>query len=307
MKDRIVLAGGSGFLGRRLAQELAADNDVVILTRSPRANTGAIRECAWDGRSQGEWIKEIDGAKAVVNVAGSNVNCRYTPAMRKEIVDSRVQSVEAIGEAIRRCATPPKVWVQASSLAIYGDAGDRICDENAPHGTGFPVQTCQFWEQALARETTPHTRKVVLRISFVLDRGRGALATLEKLVRCFLGGRVASGRQYISWIHWRDMNAMFRWAIERPDVEGVYNATAPAPATNAEFMAHLRRALHRPWSPPAPTFAVHVGAFFMQTEPMLALTGRRCVPKRFLDKGFEFAFPELTGALADVYPKYQPR
>lgn len=302
MKDRIVLAGGSGFLGMRLAHELAAaDYDVVVLTRSPRA--GKIRECSWDGRSQGEWAREIDGAKAVVNLTGRNVNCRYTPANRKEIIESRVHSVEAVGEAIRRSATPPKVWVQTSSLAIYGDPGDRICDEKAPHGQGFPVETCELWEDALARQSTPHTRHAILRIGFVLDRGRGALATLEKLVRCFLGGRVASGRQYMSWAHWRDMNTMFRWAIERPDIEGVFNATAPAPVTNAEFMAEMRHALRRPWSPPAPALAVHVGAFFMRTEPVLALTGRRCVPKRFSDKGFEFAFPELAGALRDVYAK----
>src|SRR5687767_604890 len=148
MKDRIVLAGGSGFLGMRLAHELAAaDYDVVVLTRSPRV--GKIRECAWDGRSQGEWAKEIDGAKAVVNLTGRNVNCRYTPANRKEIIESRVQSVEAVGEAIRRSTNPPKVWVQTSSLAIYGDAADRVCDESAPHGTGFPVETCELWEQAL--------------------------------------------------------------------------------------------------------------------------------------------------------------
>lgn len=303
MKDRIVLAGGSGFLGMRLAQELAAEHDVVILTRSPRPSGSGIRECAWDGRSQAAWIKEIEGSKAVVNLAGSNVNCRYTSAKRREIVNSRVESVQAVGEAIRRCATPPKVWVQASSLAIYGDSGERICDESAPHGEGFPVETCELWEAALNREATPHTRKVVLRIGFVLDRGRGALATLEKLVRAFLGGRVASGRQFISWIHWRDMNAMFRWAVELPDIEGVFNATAPAPVTNAEFMAHLRRALRRPWSPPAPRLAVHVGAFFMRTEAMLALTGRRCVPQRFMDKGFKFRFPELAGALSDVYTK----
>jgi uncharacterized protein (TIGR01777 family) len=297
-KKRVILAGGSGFLGNRLAQELIArDYDVIILTRNPRGSG----QFQWDGKTVGAWGRELDGAYAVVNVAGSNVNCRYTPAKRREIVDSRVDSVHAIGKAIAACANPPKVWVQASSLAIYGNTHDRWCDENAPHGSGFPVETCQLWEEALRAQNTPRTRKVVLRIGFVLDAGRGALATLEKLVRCFLGGRVSNGHQYISWIHWRDMNEMFRLAIERDDIEGVFNATAPEPVTNAELMARLRKALHRPWCPPAPAWAVHIGAFFMGTEPMLALTGRRCAPKGFVEKNFAFRFAELEAALGDIY------
>lgn len=297
-KQRVILAGGSGFLGNRLAQELIArDYEVIILTRNPHG----IGQIHWDGKTVGAWGRELDGAYAVVNLAGKNVNCRYTSANRREIVDSRVDSVHAIGKAITACANPPKVWVQTSSLAIYGNTHDRWCDENAPHGTGFPVETCQLWEEALRAQNTPRTRKVVLRIGFVLDAGRGALATLERLVRYFLGGRVGNGRQYISWIHWQDMNEMFRWAIERNEIEGVFNATSPEPVTNAELMTGLRKALHRPWSPPAPAWAVHLGAFFMRTEPMLALTGRRCTPKRFLETHFVFRFPQFETALSHIY------
>lgn len=300
--QRVVLAGGSGFLGTRLAEELAARNyEVVILTRKPRQSSGSARERHWDGQSLAQWAAELDGATAVVNLAGRSVNCRYTPQNRRDINESRVRSTNVIRAAIAGCAAPPAVWVQASSLALYGDAGERWCDENTPPGEGFPVETCRLWERAFDDAVTPRTRKVLLRIGFALDKGRGALATLERLVRCFLGGTTGSGRQYISWIHWRDLNAMFLWAIERNDIAGVFNATAPNPVTNAEFMRELRRALHRPWTPPAPAPLVHIGSWMMRTEASLALTGRRCTPRRFLSSGFPFVFTDLGLALADIY------
>jgi len=302
--QRVVLAGGSGFLGTRLAEELTARNyDVVILTRKPRQSSGPVRERPWDGQTLAEWATELDGATAVVNLAGRSVNCRYTPENRRDINESRVQSTNVIGAAIARCALPPPVWVQASSLALYGDAGERVCDESAQPGEGFPVETCLLWERAFNDAVTPRTRKVALRIGFALDAGRGALSTLERLVRCFLGGTVGNGRQYISWIHWRDLNAMFLWAIERNDLTGIFNATAPNPVTNAEFMRELRRVLHRPWTPPAPAPLVHIGSWLMRTEASLALTGRRCAPRRFLASGFPFAFNELRPALAEIYSR----
>jgi uncharacterized protein len=147
--QRVVLAGGSGFLGTRLAEALSARHyEVVILTRRPRPGAGAVRERQWDGETVTDWRTELDGAAAVVNLAGRSVNCRYTPQNRQEINESRVRSVGAIAQAIGQCVSPPPVWVQASSLAIYGDAGERWCDEAAPPGAGFPVETCLLWEKA---------------------------------------------------------------------------------------------------------------------------------------------------------------
>ena len=165
---RIILAGGTGFLGRLLAKALADRGDeVVVLTRRPEADGSAARAVYWDGRTMGPWVAELEGADAVVNLAGKNVSCRYTPEALREIIASRVDSVHVIGDAIRRCLNPPAVWVQTGSLAIYGDAGDRICDEEAPAGQGIPVETCLRWEQAFADSLTPATRRVWLRISFV--------------------------------------------------------------------------------------------------------------------------------------------
>jgi len=298
---RVILAGGSGFLGKSLACELAAKGyAITVLTRQPGPDSVSANQVAWDGKSLGDWASLLDGAETVVNLTGKSVNCRYTQANRKEIIESRVDSVNVIGQAISRCAVPPKSWVQAGSLAIYGDAGDRICDESAPPGEGFPVETCLLWEQAFNSINTPHTRKVFLRIGFALGPDGGALETLSHLTKAFLGGAVGSGRQYISWLHNHDLNQLFLASIERADIDGVFNATGPNPVTNSEFMRELRRVIGRPWSPPAPAWAVRLGAALIGTEGELALTGRRCVPTRWLEKGFEFKYHALDDALRDA-------
>jgi uncharacterized protein (TIGR01777 family) len=302
MKPRVVLAGGSGFLGQALARELVGKGcEVVVLSRGASRDSNGIRQSHWDGRTVSEWVDSIDGAQAIVNLTGRSVNCLHTPEHRREIMDSRVDSVRVLGEAMKGCAQPPRVFVQASSLAIYGDPGDRWCDEDAPHAEGFSEEVCKRWEAEFEKIDSPGLRKIVMRIGIVLEADKGALPVLARLTRFFLGGRVGNGRQYISWIHVADLTRMFVEAIERSDLSGAFNATGPNPAANAEFMRELRRALHRPWSPPVPAWATRIGAFFMRTEPSLALTGRRCRPKRFLENGFHFEFPDLRRALADLF------
>ena len=300
-QKRIVLAGGSGFLGQSLAAVLLDRGyEVIVLSRSPVAEPGRHRQVAWDGKTVGEWAQHLDGARAVVNLTGKSVNCRYTPENRREIDESRVNSVNAVGQAILRCQQPPGVLVQAASLALYGDPGDRWCHEASPRGEGFPAETCSLWEGAVNAIPTPRTRQVILRIGFALGRNGGALGTLAKLAGWYLGGTVGSGRQYISWIHLDDLNQMFLWAIERDEVAGAFNATGPNPVPNAEFMRELRHALRRPWSPPAPVWAVKIGSWLMGTEASLALSGRRCAPQRFLEIGFPFRFLHLGQALKDL-------
>lgn len=304
MTGRIILAGGSGFLGQSLAETLHGKGyEVIVLGRSASRQTATARHVQWDGRTVGEWAGLLEGAQAIVNLTGRSVNCRHTPAHRREIIESRVDSVRALGEALGKCSRPPQVFAQASSLAIYGDPGDRWCDEDAPHAEGFSETVCELWEGAFAAIHRLGMRKVVLRIGIVLGADGGALPVLARLTRWFLGGAVGNGRQYISWIHIADLNRMFVEAIERNDLAGAFNATGPNPETNAEFMRELRHALHRPWSPPVPAWATRIGARLMGTEASLALTGRRCRPKRFLESGFHFEFPELRRALADLFPR----
>jgi len=298
---RIILAGGSGFIGMALARELIRrGHEVVVLTRSPRTRMDGVREDVWDGKNPGEWIKLLNGAEAVVNLTGKNINCPHTPENLRAITASRVDSVSALAAALSQVKTPPRVWVQASATGFYGDMQDRLCEENSPNGTDALSQICRDWENAFAGANLPQTRKVTLRIGFVLGRESGALPVLAKLTKLFLGGAVGSGRQYLSWIHLADLVQMFVAAIEQENLSGTFNAVAPNPVTNEEFMRELRRALHRPWSPPAPEFAVRLGARLMGSEPSLALVSQRCAPNRFLAAGFAFQFSQLAPALDDL-------
>jgi uncharacterized protein (TIGR01777 family) len=216
------------------------------------------------------------------------------------ILDSRVDSVRAIGAALRAVDSPPAVWVQQSTAHIYGDTGDEVLDDSSPPGTGFAPDVGRAWEAALAEATLPSVRTVALRTSFVLGRSGGALGTLARLARWFLGGTVGTGRQWLSWIHIDDMNAIALRALTDATMSGNFIATAPNPVTNREFMAELRRVLGRPWSPPAPAPLVRVGAWLMRTDPELALLGRRVVPSRLMADGFTFRFPDLRPALEDL-------
>jgi uncharacterized protein len=294
----IVIAGGSGFIGRALAKEFFSRGfSVTVLTRSPRARNDGTQEVFWDGKTAGDWHLTLDGAQAVVNLAGKTINCPHTARNLAEIAASRVNSVNAIADAVKRIKMPPRVWVQASAVGVYGGTGDRICDETAPAGDDALSGICRKWEGAGALVNLPQMRKVVLRIGFVLGRDGGALPVLRKMTNWFLGGAAGNGRQFISWIHLADLARMFAAAVEDDKLSGVYNAVGPNPATNAEFMRTLRHTLHRPWSPPAPPFAVKLGARLIGSEGSLALVGQRCVPKRFLETGFQFEFADLAPAL----------
>ena len=303
-RPKVVLAGGSGFLGTSLGHELTRRGyDVVVLTRQATLD-GPFRSVQWDARTPGPWITELEGAAAVVNLVGRSVDCRKNEKNRREILESRVDSVHALAEAFRRCRKPPAVWVQTGTLHIHGDTWDEVLDESSPIGEGFAPMVGKAWEAALNEaELPPDVRTVILRISFVLGRNGGALIALARLARWFLGGTVASGRQYISWIHIDDLNEMFCRAIEDPRMTGIYAATAPGPVTNHQFMRELRRALRRPWSPPTPAPLVHLGSLLLRTDSTLATLGRRCVPTRFMKEGFTFRFPVLPEALDDLLGK----
>jgi uncharacterized protein (TIGR01777 family) len=303
MKPRIVLAGGSGFIGQSLSPFLLSKNyEVIVLTRAGSDHRGAVRNVHWDGKTLDAWLELVNGAFAVVNLTGRSINCRHTSENRREIIDSRVNSVRVLGQAIARCAQPPKAFVQIVGVGIYGNKGERICDEATEPGDDFVAEICQKWEAAFDSVDAPNTRKVLLRLGVALGPNGGFLGLLGRLTRWFLGGHVGSGLQYISWIHITDLSRMVSTSIENRELTGVFNATSPNPVTNAELMRELRRALHRPWSPPVPEFAARIGSWLMGTEADLALVSQRCIPKRFLENGLHFEFPELRSALANIYP-----
>jgi uncharacterized protein (TIGR01777 family) len=302
-REKVIIAGGSGFLGMNLAPALAGSGyDVRIVSRSRPAADGDWKHVPWDGRTVGDWSGVLEGAKAIVNLAGRSVDCVKTPDHRDEILRSRVESTRAIGQALLRVKNPPTVWVQMSTAHIYGDPPTTVCDEDSATGHGLAPFVGRAWEEAYRAAALPEMRQVILRTSFVLGQPGGALRHLAFLARIGLGGTVGRGKQGISWLHQDDMNRLFLRAIEDGSMRGTYVATAPNPVSNAEFMRHLRKALGVPFGLPATEWMVRVGApLVMKTDPELALYGRYCVSKRLADEGFEFAFTDVALALQDVF------
>ena len=301
---RVVIAGGSGFLGVSLASSLAeAGADVVILSRS-RPVDGPWRHAPWDGRALGDWAGELDGAAGLVNLAGRTVDCIKTPDHRDEILRSRVESTRVLGAAVAAASTPPPVWVQMSTAHIYGDPL-VLCTKTSAFGEGLAPFVGRAWEAAFAESLRAGQRGVVLRTSFVIGRdrgaGAGAMGRLRTLVRFRIGGRVGSGRQGMSWIHEADMNALFQRALTDPTMQGAYIASAPDPVSQAEFMRTMRRSLGVRIGLPTTAAMVRIGApLVMRTDPDLALYGRYVVSERLRADGFAFRFPELGEALADL-------
>ncbi len=300
---RIVIAGGSGFLGLNLARHLARHGcEVIILARRSKVQEGPWTHAQWDGRTVGAWADFLDGAAGLVNLAGRSVDCVKTPDHCDEILRSRVESTRVLGRALKRVNKPPPVWVQMSTAHRYGDPPEVVCDEDSAFGYGLAPFVGQAWEEAYSEAVLPGMRQVIFRTSFVLGRSGGALPRLAKLVRWGLGGKVGHGRQGISWIHEHDMNRLFAWALANDQVQGAYLATAPHPVSNSEFMRELRRVLGKPFGLPTPAWMVRLAApLIMGSDPDLALYGRYCVSRRLREEGFEFIFPDLASALEDLY------
>ncbi|MGH9823508.1 MAG: TIGR01777 family oxidoreductase [Blastocatellia bacterium] len=298
---KAILAGGSGFLGQSFARLLADRGDeIVIFSRRCETERNGLRFVNWDGKNPGFWMREVDGADYLFNFTGRSVNCLYNETNKREILDSRVDSVRVLHQAIGECRNPPRLFCQAGSLAIYGDTATD-CDEGSPHGDGFSAEVCKKWEEEFFSQTHAGVRACFFRIGFALGTNEGALGSLMKLTRYYLGGTVGKGNQYISWIHIDDLNAMFLFALENSSLEGVYNATGPAPVTNRSFMSALRRTMGKPWSPPIPALLVKIGArVIIKTDASLALTGRKCYPRRIMAGGFRFRYNDVASALTNL-------
>jgi len=303
----IVIAGGSGFIGVSLGLHLATLGiPVVMLSRNAPKAAGAWRHVPWDARTLGPWTSALDGAAAVVNLAGRSVDCVKTPDHCDEILRSRVESTLVLGRAMRVVAEPPPVWVQMSTTSIHGDPPQVVCDEDSPPGYGFAPFVGKAWEEAFHSAAMPGQRKVILRTSFILGRdrgaGSGALSRLRTVVRLGLGGAIASGTQGISWIHETDMNRLLERSMTDATMEGVFNAATPNPLPQRQFMRELRAAMRMPIGLPATAWMVHLGAkLFLRTDGDLAIYGRYVISRRLREAGFEFRFPQLRDALADLF------
>lgn len=302
-RPRMVIPGGSGYLGRFVIDHFARRGwEVVVLRRGSGEVPGAARTLAWDGRSLGEWAEALEGAAAVLNMAGRSVNCRYDDRNRQEIYASRLDSTRVLGEAIGRCETPPRVWINASSATIYRHAQDRPMDETTGEiGSGFSVDVCCKWEGTLWEAVTPRTRKVAFRTALVLGKGPGGvLEPFVGLVRLGLGGAMAGGAQFVSWVHSEDLVRSIEWVIGHDALEGPVNCASPHPVSNRDFMRLLRRQCGRSWGLPSTRWMLEFGAMLMGTETELILKSRRVVPGRLLESGYEFRYSDLDAALSDL-------
>ena len=321
---RVVIAGGSGFLGTSLAEYLTArDWEVTILSRHSRrllqekrglSRAEPPRPCPWkfipwDARSISEWTACLDGADGLVNLVGRTVDCIKTPDHCDEILRSRVEATRVLGMACRSLASPPTAWVQMSTAHIYGDPPSAWCDEDSPFGYGLAPTVGKAWEESFAAALLPSQRGVVLRTSFVIGRDRGAgggaLSKLAPLARLGLGGTVGSGTQGMSWIHEQDMNRLFERGLVDASMSGAYVASAPHPVCNRDFTRELRRAVPWPKLPlalPAFEWMVRVAApLILRTDPEIALYGRYVTSRRLADEGFPFEYPRLPEALAACF------
>lgn len=294
---KIIVAGGSGFIGEPLVRRfLARGDDVTVLTRN-LSSVHAGRAVPWNPPSEGSWMNDVADADVVINLAGENVGGgRWTAARKKRIVESRVAATSALVSAMARKPERSRTLISASAIGIYGDRGDEQLDESAAPGSGFLAEVTRRWEE-LARGAEPVARLVILRIGIVLASNGGALAKLLLPFRLGAGGPMGNGRQWMSWIDREDVLRLIEWSIDHETARGIYNATAPAPVTNREFAKALGHTLHRPAVLPAPAFALRLALGAEMANEML-LGGQRVLPMRATEEGFQFAYPELAAALA---------
>ena len=306
---KIVVPGGTGQIGRVLVQALRRRGDeVVVLSRGAAREPGVV---AWDGRTPGAWAKEIDGADAVINLAGRSVNCRYNKANLTEMLASRIDSTRAVAQAIAAASRPPRVWLQASTATIYAHRFDAANDEatgiigghepDVPGYWRYSIEIAEAWERELAAANTPHTRKVAMRMAIMMAPDRdGVFGILHRLTRLGLGGPIAGGAQYMSWIHDRDLARAVTWLLDREDVEGAVNVAAPEPLPQREFMRVLRAAAGVPFGLGGTRWMIEMAAVVHRTDSELLLKSRRVVPSRLLDAGFRFDFPSWPAAARDL-------
>jgi len=306
---KVVIAGGTGQIGQVLVRAfLERGDDVVVLSRGGRSEARLV---SWDGRTLGPWASELDGAEAVMNLAGRSVNCRYTLANVTEMLRSRVDATLVVGEAIQRSPRPPRVWLQMSTATIYAHRFDAGNDEatgviggdepDAPRRWDFSVEIAKAWERALWTAELSVTRRVALRSAVMFSADPSVhLDLLLRLVRLGLGGPISGGRHYVSWIHERDFVRAVLFLLDRDDLDGAVNLASPRPLPQREFMAALRAAARMPIGIPAARWMAEIGAFVLRTDTELILKSRRVAPRRLLEAGFRFEFPDWRDAARDL-------
>ncbi|WP_018932175.1 TIGR01777 family oxidoreductase [Gracilibacillus lacisalsi] len=293
MTSKVVLAGGTGFIGQYFQQKFEVlGYKVILIARKAPAIT-------WNDHES--MVDALENAEMVINLAGKSVNCRYHEQNKKDILQSRTGTTKLLGDAVAACENPPRLWVNASTATIYRHAEDRPMTEiDGEIGTGFSVDVATKWENTFFRCNTPQTRQVALRIAIVLGPDGGVITPYKNLVKFGLGGIQGNGKQMFSWIHVEDLFQIIVFLNKHEELEGVFNCSSPNPIPNHHLMKVLREQLNRPVGLPAPTPLLELGSFFLRTETELILKSRWVIPKRLLDAGYTFRFPTIEQTLADI-------
>lgn len=299
MKKRILIFGGSGFVGLDSAQYFQDKGyEVIIVSRSSRAEL-PFETWIWDGKTPGEWANKFQSDDIVINLAGYTINCIHNEENRKIILDSRIDSVAVLNQAILDAKTPPRLFFQAGSLAMFNNTG-ILSDENAPMSSGFTAEVSIKWEEEFYKTKLPNTRKVFGRFGFILGNNGGAYPMLIRLCKSFLGGAAGSGKQNLSWIHIEDVMRIVQFCIES-DTKGSINVCNPTPSSNKTFMKALRDSVSRPWSPPAPAFMIKlIAQHVLKTAPSLILDSTEAKPSALLKLGFEFKHSDINRVATEL-------
>ncbi len=293
MNKKVVLAGGTGFIGEFFEKRFKdLGYDVLIISRqSPHIN--------WS--DQAGIVQSMEHADMLINLAGKSVDCRYNSKNKEEILTSRISTTKILGTAILKCENPPPLWINSSSATIYRHAEDRpMTEEEGEIGTGFSVDVAREWENTLFSFHLPQTRQVALRIAIVLGESGGVMTPFKNLVKFGLGGVQGSGKQMFSWIHIEDLFEIVLFLKDKQQLRGVFNCSAPNPITNRELMNHLREEMNRKLGIPSPTWMLEIGAVFIRTETELILKSRWVVPERLQKAGFTFKYNKIEEALHQV-------
>lgn len=304
MSKRILISGATGFIGRVLCRRLVKEGyEVVALSRDPtRGNESLpnqVNIVRWDTKTAEGWDDYADGAYAIINLAGESIaSGRWTQQKKHRILESRLNAGEAVLQAVERVENKPKVVMQASGIGIYGNRNDEILDEFSPAGSGFLVEVAKQWEQTTEKVEAMGVRHVIIRTGVVLGAGGGFLSRVLLPFRLFVGGRLGSGKQWIPWIHIDDEIGAIVFLMEKENLQGVFNLTAPNPLTSKEFFRFLGKAMRRPSWLPVPGFVLRV--FLGEMAKELILSGQRAMPKRLLESGYEFLYPQAELALREI-------
>lgn len=296
--ENILLAGGSGFLGRSLENFFQkAGFEVHILTRNPKAKN----EIYWDAKSLGDWATEVEWADALINLTGKSVDCRYTDQNKNEILASRIDSTRILAEAVQRAKNPPNVWLNAASATIYVHSEtQQMTEDDGIIGDDFSMNVCKKWEAEFFKHDLLSTRRVALRATIVMGKGGGAYPKLKQIAKLFLGGKQGSGNQFISWIHSVDFCAAVHFIMDHPEFVGAVNVAAPNPLRNKDFMELLRKSVNLPYGIGQPKWLLELGARIIGTESEILLKSRNVIPERLLEKGFKFRYETAKECLEDL-------